>query len=135
MHVVLETLRKAAYALHPETAEEREGWAMDRAEAILKLRSLKISGDWILPGVSFRAGTEAQLPGPTDPCGRERGSMKVSVLESDWTLLTPALSHRFWGTGRRFKRTASNAFGGEVGYIIYGGRSFAASIVVKDAAA
>jgi hypothetical protein len=33
---VLEYLWKAAYALHPENAEEREGWVMDRASAILQ---------------------------------------------------------------------------------------------------
>jgi hypothetical protein len=38
--------------------------------------------------------------------------MKVSVVKSDPTLLTPALNHRFWGTGRRFKRAAPFIFDG-----------------------
>lgn len=36
---VLEYLWKAAYSLHPETAEEREGWVMDRARAVLQGRA------------------------------------------------------------------------------------------------
>lgn len=32
---VLEYLWKAAYALHPESPEEREGWVMGRASAVL----------------------------------------------------------------------------------------------------
>ena len=33
---VLEYLWKAAYALHPEDAEEREGWVLERASAVLQ---------------------------------------------------------------------------------------------------
>jgi hypothetical protein len=36
---VLEYLWKAAYALHPQNAEERERWVMDRAGAILRGRA------------------------------------------------------------------------------------------------
>ena len=40
---VLEYLWKAAYALHPETAEEREGWVMDRAKAVLEGRARDVA--------------------------------------------------------------------------------------------
>ncbi len=40
---VLEYLWKAAYALHPEAAEEREGWVMDRASAALQGRALHVA--------------------------------------------------------------------------------------------
>ena len=36
---VLEYLWKGAYALYPEAAEEREGWVMDRASAVLQGRA------------------------------------------------------------------------------------------------
>ena len=40
---VLEYLWKAAYALHPETAEEREAWVMDRAKAVLEGRARDVA--------------------------------------------------------------------------------------------
>ena len=40
---VLEYLWKAAYALHPEHAEERESWVMDRATAILEGRAQDVA--------------------------------------------------------------------------------------------
>ena len=40
---VLEYLWKAAYALHPEHAEERESWVMDRASAILQGRAQDVA--------------------------------------------------------------------------------------------
>ncbi len=40
---VLEYLWKAAYALHPENAEERESWVMDRANAILQGRAQDVA--------------------------------------------------------------------------------------------
>jgi len=40
---VLEYLWKAAYALHPENAEEREAWVMDRASAILQGRAQDVA--------------------------------------------------------------------------------------------
>ena len=40
---VLEYLWKAAYALHPEDAEEREGWVMDRASAVLQGRAQDVA--------------------------------------------------------------------------------------------
>jgi len=40
---VLEYLWKAAYALHPEEAEEREGWVMDRASALLQGRAMDVA--------------------------------------------------------------------------------------------
>jgi len=40
---VLEYLWKAAYALHPEHAEEREGWVMDRATAVLGGRARDVA--------------------------------------------------------------------------------------------
>jgi hypothetical protein len=40
---VLEYLWKAAYALHPEDAEERESWVMDRASAILQGRAQDVA--------------------------------------------------------------------------------------------
>ena len=52
---VLEYLWKAAYALHPEHAEERESWVMDRATAILEGR-----GQDVAVGLR-RAATRKQL--------------------------------------------------------------------------
>jgi hypothetical protein len=52
---VLESLWKAAYALHPEAAEEREGWVMDRATAVLEGRAQDVAG-----GLR-RAATRKQL--------------------------------------------------------------------------
>jgi hypothetical protein len=40
---VLEYLWKAAYTLHPENAEEREDWVMDRASAILQGRAQDVA--------------------------------------------------------------------------------------------
>ena len=40
---VLEYLWKAAYALYPEAAEEREGWVMDRASAVLRGRARDVA--------------------------------------------------------------------------------------------
>jgi hypothetical protein len=40
---VLEYLWKAAYALHPEHAEERESWVMDRATAVLEGRAQDVA--------------------------------------------------------------------------------------------
>ncbi len=40
---VLEYLWKAAYALHPQDAEEREGWVLDRASAILQGRARDVA--------------------------------------------------------------------------------------------
>jgi hypothetical protein len=40
---VLEYLWKAAYALHPEDAEERESWVLDRASAILHGRARDVA--------------------------------------------------------------------------------------------
>ena len=40
---VLEYLWKAAYALHPDAAEEREQWVMDRATAILEGRAQDVA--------------------------------------------------------------------------------------------
>ena len=40
---VLEYLWKAAYALHPEAAEEREAWVMDRAKAVLEGRARDVA--------------------------------------------------------------------------------------------
>jgi hypothetical protein len=40
---VLEYLWSAAYALHPQNAEEREGWVMDRASAILQGRAQDVA--------------------------------------------------------------------------------------------
>ena len=40
---VLEYLWKAAYALHPESAEPREGWVMNRARAVLQGRALDVA--------------------------------------------------------------------------------------------
>jgi len=40
---VLEYLWKAAYALHPDAAEERERWVMDRASAILQGRAQDVA--------------------------------------------------------------------------------------------
>ena len=40
---VLEYLWKAAYALHPQVAEEREGWVMDRARAVLEGRAQDVA--------------------------------------------------------------------------------------------
>ena len=40
---VLEYLWKAAYALHPEAAEEREAWVMDRAQAVLEGRAQEVA--------------------------------------------------------------------------------------------
>jgi hypothetical protein len=43
-HVLcLEYLWKAAYALHPEAAELREGWVMNRAQAVLQGRALDVA--------------------------------------------------------------------------------------------
>ena len=39
----LEYLWKAAYALYPEAAEQREGWVMDRARAVLQGRALDVA--------------------------------------------------------------------------------------------
>jgi hypothetical protein len=52
---VLEYLWKAAYALHPEHAEEREGWVMDRATAVLHGRA------WDVAVGLRRAATRKQL--------------------------------------------------------------------------
>jgi hypothetical protein len=40
---VLEYLWKAAYALHPEDAEEREGWVLERASAVLQGRARDVA--------------------------------------------------------------------------------------------
>ena len=40
---VLEYLWKAGHALHPEAAEEREGWVMDRAKAVLEGRAQDVA--------------------------------------------------------------------------------------------
>jgi hypothetical protein len=40
---VLEYLWKAAYALHPKAAEERERWVMDRAKAVLQGRAQDVA--------------------------------------------------------------------------------------------
>jgi hypothetical protein len=40
---VLEYLWKAAYALHPQDAEEREAWVMDRAQAVLEGRARDVA--------------------------------------------------------------------------------------------
>ena len=40
---VLEYLWKAAYALHPQAAEEREAWVMDRAKAVLEGRARDVA--------------------------------------------------------------------------------------------
>ena len=40
---VLEYLWRAAYALHPESAEPREGWVMNRARAVLQGRALDVA--------------------------------------------------------------------------------------------
>ena len=40
---VLEYLWSTAYALHPQNAEEREGWVMDRANAILQGRAQDVA--------------------------------------------------------------------------------------------
>jgi len=40
---VLEYLWKGAYALYPEAAEEREGWVMDRARAVLQGRAQDVA--------------------------------------------------------------------------------------------
>jgi hypothetical protein len=40
---VLEYLWKAAYALHPDAADERESWVMDRATAILEGRAQDVA--------------------------------------------------------------------------------------------
>ncbi len=40
---VLEYLWKAAYALHPETADERESWVLDRASAVLQGRAQDVA--------------------------------------------------------------------------------------------
>jgi hypothetical protein len=40
---VLEYLWKAGHALHPETAEERESWVMDRAKAVLEGRAQDVA--------------------------------------------------------------------------------------------
>jgi hypothetical protein len=40
---VLEYLWKAAYALHPQDAEEREGWVLDRATAVLQGRARDVA--------------------------------------------------------------------------------------------
>jgi len=40
---VLEYLWKAAYALHPGAAEERESWVMDRATAVLEGRAQDVA--------------------------------------------------------------------------------------------
>jgi hypothetical protein len=40
---VLEYLWKAAYALHPDAAEAREGWVMDRATAVLEGRAQDVA--------------------------------------------------------------------------------------------
>jgi hypothetical protein len=40
---VLEYLWKAAYALHPQAAEERESWVMDRASAVLHGRAQDVA--------------------------------------------------------------------------------------------
>ena len=40
---VLEYLWKAAYALHPDAAEERESWVMDRATAVLEGRAQDVA--------------------------------------------------------------------------------------------
>jgi len=40
---VLEYLWKAAYALHPEAADEREAWVMDRAGAVLQGRAQDVA--------------------------------------------------------------------------------------------
>jgi hypothetical protein len=52
---VLEYLWKAAYALYPEAAEEREGWVMDRASAVLQGRARDVAA-----GLR-RAATRKQL--------------------------------------------------------------------------
>ena len=59
---VLEYLWKAAYALHPQVAEEREGWVMDRARAVLEGRAQDVA-----VGLR-RAATRKQLsPGEREP--------------------------------------------------------------------
>jgi len=40
---VLEYLWKAAYVLHPEHAEEREDWVLDRATAVLQVRARDVA--------------------------------------------------------------------------------------------
>ena len=40
---VLESLWKAAYALHPEAAEQREDWGMNRAQAVFQGRALEVA--------------------------------------------------------------------------------------------
>ena len=40
---VLEYLWKAAHALHPEVAEQREGWVMERAKAVLEGRAQDVA--------------------------------------------------------------------------------------------
>jgi hypothetical protein len=104
---VLEYLWKVAYTLHPEAAEEWEGWVLDRVEDILKLRSLRICGDQE-PYLAFHFEEEQrrQLPEPADARGKGRGGMKVGTANSDRTLPIPALSYGFWGTRRRFKGAA-----------------------------
>jgi hypothetical protein len=52
---VLEYLWKAAHALHPEVAEEREGWVMERAKAVLEGRAQEVAA-----GLR-RAATRKQL--------------------------------------------------------------------------
>jgi hypothetical protein len=52
---VLEYVWKAAYALHPEAAEEREGWVLERASAVLQGRARDVAA-----GLR-RAATRQQL--------------------------------------------------------------------------
>lgn len=61
---VLEILWKAGHALYPESAEEREGWVLDRAQAVLQGRAQDVA-----VGLR-RAATRKQLSqsqrGPVD---------------------------------------------------------------------
>jgi len=84
---VLEYLWKAAYALHPEDAEEREGWVMDRASAILQGRAQDVA-----VGLR-RAATRKQLTKSAQPMSAGSESM-TSVTTS---LLRDLEKAQSWG--------------------------------------
>ena len=81
-------------------------WGLQRAEAILNLRSLKISGD--LPAyLAFHfAQTQTPLPGAADSSRRRRGRVKWAVQQAHKVPRKPTLTLRFLVARRRYKGAA-----------------------------
>ena len=66
-----------------------------------------------LPGVSLRAGTQAQLSGSSDPCGIGRSGLRVGVVHEQPTTVDSCSNPWILGGRASFKRAAPKCADGK----------------------